>query len=698
MSASIIEEIRKAREAVRAADDAVFAQQNRVRTRELQLAALRRQGPRFAEQVAALERDLKLLNESVARDRAGLASLNDRLGTLVGGLVLEQSPQQLIARLDDALPCVLFPLRIETRFMTGANGGRELWLRVYPDDIAVHTHEKELTRDEADTGVDYWSARRVAASVPDAQERERIEQGAWRAFATAYGGTRAAWIASEIRRRAEARPENPDTPFLVRARILGILKDPQTTSAAKRAAILAMLTDAHPYVEAIRDPVTTLLAGDLTDERRQEIAQHVDTAVLTYLGFDLEALKPESWSRAPRTGVMPDRFVMIAVTGETRSEFPFPNAVPSTLILGPNPQKLETELAQNAGDLVVGGDFAWIWDFEAAIAVGMAMRVPLPEPFASAGFDRLMVLGMRLSGEPSDHKGLLEELIDNHHFSPAGMGFIAQGTPTNHTADVKAGFSTDDAEGDGSFALETATPEPPAAEDLEKTDAQRLAEAWDVDYERLAILANAGQRDVALAKLMNRALWPATIGYFLEELLETDAADNDRVRRFFTSDVVRARQPARDPRRQTALRPARHECLQSLAGQREDRWRRDGVPASRPRGADEDTGPVAIAHEPGVAGRFTGRLVYAPAQHPRAAADLRRLPAARRYVPDIPVESRAPDDRREFRRQQSDGSLFPGHLVARHPAHERARLPVSAPAKVVRPAVLGHELDDSTGR
>jgi len=539
MSALLLDDIRKVRESIRAADDALFAQQNRVRTRELQLAALRRQGTAFAEQAAALERDIAQLNESVVRQRADIGSLNDRLTTLVGGLVLEQSPQQLVARLDDALPCVLFPLRIETRFMAGANG-RELWVRVYPDDIAVHTHEKELTRDEADTGVEYWSTSLSAASLPDTDERERIEEGAWRSFANAYGGTRAGWIAAEIRRRAVARPENPHLPFIARARILGLLKDLQTSASEKRSAILALLGDSHPYVVAIRDPVTTLLQQDedLTDASRQAIAQQVSTAVLMYLGFDLEALKPESWSRAPRSGVMPDRFVLIGVTDGIRREFPFPNAVPSTLILGPNPQKLESELAQNAGDLVVGEDFAWIWDFEAAIEVGMALRVPLPEPFASAGFDRLMVLGIHVSGEPSDHKLLLEELIDNHHYSPVGMGFIAQGTPTNHTADAPSGFSTDDAEGDASFALETGTPVPPAAEDLEKTDAQRLAEAWDVDYERLAILANAGQCDVAKAKLMNRALWPTTIGYFLEELLETNAADNDRVRRFFTSDVV----------------------------------------------------------------------------------------------------------------------------------------------------------------
>jgi hypothetical protein len=538
----MLDEIRKLRDAHRAADDGVFALQNRVRTKELQLAALRRQGGRFAEQAAALEREIARLGEAVTRERASLGALADRLSTLVGELVLPQTPQQLTAQLDDALPCVLFPLRIETRFMPGVNGGRELWLRVYPDDIAVHTHEKALTRDEADAGVEYWTARAVAATTSDAASRERIEQGAWRSFVNAYGATRASWIASEIKRRAVARPENHDLSFLlVRVDVLRILKDPQIASPEKRAAILARLSASHSFIDSIRDGVTGLLGqeGDLSDDTRQAIARHVDVGVLTYLGFDLEALKPESWSRAPRTEVLPDRFVLVGITGEVRREFPFPNVVPSPLMLGPNPQKLESELAQSGGDLVVGKDFAWIWDFEEAVAVGMAMRVPLPEPFASAGFDRLMVLGMHLSGDPSDHQRMLEALIDNHHYSPDGIGFLAQGTPTNHTADVRAGFSTDDAEGDLTFERENAEAhEPPATEDLDKSDAQRLAEAWDIDYERVVSLANAERRDVATAKVMNRALWPATIGYFLEELLETDAAANDRVRRFFTADVV----------------------------------------------------------------------------------------------------------------------------------------------------------------
>lgn len=537
----MIDEIRKVREAHRAADEALFALQNRVRAKEVQLAALRRQGRRFAEQADALEREIDRLNEEVIRGRTGLSSLADRLGTLVGELVLPQTPQQIVSGLDDALPCVLFPVRIETRFMPGP-AGRELWVRVYPDDIAVHTHEKELTRDEADSGVEYWTVRAVAASTADPEERERIEEGAWRSLANAYGGTRAAWIGSEIKRRAMARPENTDISFLlVRARIAAILKDPQTSSAEKRSAVLQVLAGTHPFVDAIRSGVTSLLqqGTDITDDTRQAIVGQIDAGTLTYLGFDLEALKPDSWSRAPRTEVMPERFVLIGIANGIRREFPFPNTVPTPLILGPNPQKLESELAQREGDLVVGDEFAWIWDFDAAVRFGMAMRATLPEPFASVGFDRLMVVGMHVSAEPPEHKRMLEELIDNHHYSPDGIGFLSQGTPTNHTADVRAGFSTDDAEGAASFAVETVeVPEPPEIDDIKKNDAQRLAEAWDLDYAKIALLPNGTQRDVAKAKLMNRALWPATIGYYLDELLETSAPANDRVRRFFTADVI----------------------------------------------------------------------------------------------------------------------------------------------------------------
>lgn len=533
------DQIRELRQRQRATDEALSALQNRVRAKEQQLLSAQRRAS--AEEAQTLERELAALNDQVVRDRATLAGLNGQLADAIGELVLPATPTEMAAKLDDGLPCLLLPLRLETRFM-GSPGARELWVRVYPDDIAVHTHEKTLTRDEADAGVEYWTTRAIAAEIGDASERDRIEKGAWRAFTNAYGGTRAAWIASEISRRALARDGNQDLSFLLtRARAFAILHDPQITSSARRSALLGLLNTAHPFVAVIRAEITLLLQqpGEIGDETRSAIVRIVDDGALVYLGFSIDELKPETWTRAPRTEVLPDRFVLVGISGGIRREFPFPATVPSPLILGPNPQNLESELAQQGGDLVVGDDFAWIWDFEAAIRVGMATRVVLPEPFATAGFDRLMVLGLRVSAEAADQKAALEELIDNHHYSPDGMGFIAQGTPTNHTADVRSGFSSDDVEGDSSFETEISKTLPvPATADIDKSDAQRLAEAWDISLDTLARLPNADLRDVSKAKLMNRALWPATVGYYLDELLETDAATNDRVRRFFTADVV----------------------------------------------------------------------------------------------------------------------------------------------------------------
>ncbi len=535
------EKIKKARQALRVADESLYANQNRLRAKESQLINANRLGKEGTRRAAVLEREIAALKAEIRTSQLNLQSLKGELSDMVGELVLPQSPQQLASQLDDSLPCLLFPVRMETRFM-GTGASRELWIRVYPDDIAIHTHEKELTRDEADSGVEYWAARTGAASVEDAVEREQLEKGAWRALANSYGGTRAAWIASEIKRRAIEKVGSEDFSFLlIRMQVSNILNDPQASPDDKRGAINFLLDSSHPLLDLIRDSISNLLAADdqIADPTRQAIIQTVKDGILTHLGISLEELKPESWSRAPRTDVMPDRFVLIGFTDGIRLERPFPNAVPNPLILGPNPQNLESELAQQGGDLVMGEDFDWIGNFEKAIDMGMAMRVPLPEPFAGAGFDRLMVLGLRVSSETADHKELLEELIDNHHYSPEGMSFLPQGTPTNHTGDLRSGFSTDDAEGDASFETETKeTDLDIPTEDLKKTDAQRLAEAWDVGLDRLVLLANAGRSDVAQAKAMNKALWPATLGYFLEELLEIEAGEIGKIRKFFAENVV----------------------------------------------------------------------------------------------------------------------------------------------------------------
>jgi len=64
---------------------------------------------------------------------------NAEIGRLIGDL-FQRTPQQLIEEWDDSLPIMLLPLRVETRFKDA-----ELWVRIFPDEIAINTHEKLLT-------------------------------------------------------------------------------------------------------------------------------------------------------------------------------------------------------------------------------------------------------------------------------------------------------------------------------------------------------------------------------------------------------------------------------------------------------------------------------------------------------------------------------------------------------------------------
>jgi hypothetical protein len=532
----MIEEITKAREAMRAVEESLYASQNRLRTKESQLINANRLGNEGAQNAEALKREIAVLNEQITNSKSNLQSTRGSLSDLVDRFVLPEPPRVLISQLDDSLPFLLFPVRIETRFM-----GAELWVRVYPDDIAVHTHEKEFTRDDGDSGIEYWIQRTLAASVENETEREQLERGAWRSLVNSHGGTRASWIAAEIKRRVVEKEGSEDCSFmLIRVEISNILSDPQRTPDEKRSAITSLLTSSHPLILLIRDRILSQLAGDeqIGNATREAILKTINDGILTHLGFNLDELKAESWSRAPRTVVMPDRFVLIGFTGGTRLEQPFPNAVANPLTLGPNPQNLESELSQQGGDLVMGEDFDWIANFDKGIQVGMAMRLTLSEPFATQGFDRLMVLGIRVSSLPSDHKELLEELIENHRYSPEGMSFLAQGTPTNHTAELKSGFSIDDIEGEASFETENQPPFDEADDELDKTDAERLSTALDVNLQSLLPLANARRSDVSQAKIINRALWPATLGYYLDELLEASPGVIGSIRKVFAEHVV----------------------------------------------------------------------------------------------------------------------------------------------------------------
>jgi hypothetical protein len=81
------------------------------------------------------------------------------------------------------VPFLLLPIRLETRFHQTTGGGRELLIRVYPDDVFVDTHEPELTSEELAAGRGYWRA--VFAQVGGG-ERDPWNEDAARALASPF--------------------------------------------------------------------------------------------------------------------------------------------------------------------------------------------------------------------------------------------------------------------------------------------------------------------------------------------------------------------------------------------------------------------------------------------------------------------------------------------------------------------------------
>ena len=68
----------------------------------------------------------------------------------------------------------------------------ELWIRAYPDDIFMQTHEEDLTPKEHQAGLDYWAIWWAAAGN---KEKELV---AWRDLVALFGEQRAAWIAKHL--------------------------------------------------------------------------------------------------------------------------------------------------------------------------------------------------------------------------------------------------------------------------------------------------------------------------------------------------------------------------------------------------------------------------------------------------------------------------------------------------------------------
>ena len=270
----------------------------------------------------------------------------------------------------------------------------------------------------------------------------------------------------------------------------------------------------------------------------------VSTAFVVFPPPEDVATKQQSWSRAPKVAAFPDRFVFIGYAGDTAPTVVIGNPVHSPLVAGPDPSADPADQFQQAdGELTVPDEIKWMMDFDRAVEVGMGFRIDLAGAQIERGFDRVLVIGLRLSADEKIAKAELETLFQNHQRGRSGFSLISQGAPTNNTESGGSGFSrSDDADASyDDFFKEDALFQD-SADWLEKRDGQWLAECLGIDSAVLKKIHNSGGSDQLEARAMNIALWPGTLGYWMETMMKpvfpADAVTNTRE---FFNDFVTGR-------------------------------------------------------------------------------------------------------------------------------------------------------------
>ena len=234
------------------------------------------------------------------------------------------------------------------------------------------------------------------------------------------------------------------------------------------------------------------------------------------ISFPSTQSRADAWTRAPLTRVLPKRWFVFGYAGGALAVRGAGNPIPNELVTGPSPAAPERTFSDT--ELAIDAEMQWMVDFAEAEKVGMGIRLRLTVDQAQRGFDFLLVFGTRFAPDQTDGAADLAALLDAHHYTE-GLSFVPQGTPSNNTPDAPSGFSSADPGEEASYGAERATA---AFRQGDGSNADVLAAAFGLRDERARALANVGNassHEQDDARHMNRALWPATLGYFLTQMI-----------------------------------------------------------------------------------------------------------------------------------------------------------------------------------
>lgn len=243
-------------------------------------------------------------------------------------------------------------------------------------------------------------------------------------------------------------------------------------------------------------------------------------------------IQAEPWTRAPWSRVLPDSWIALGYANGAVVAMAQGGRIPDPLPLGPSPT---ADVPANDDQAPVDDGMKWMVDFDEAVRVGMGLDLVLPTTLNS--LDRLLVFGVKRSLDSDASAGRLAELLGAHSYTQ-GFSFLAPGTPSNNTADAPSGFSSFDPGYDTSYQANQAQDGP-----NETSNGGLVAKALGIPAVTFARMERATDDDMTGARHMNTALWQATWGYFLEQMMVDTMPEAERdatigwMRRHFLDNV-----------------------------------------------------------------------------------------------------------------------------------------------------------------
>lgn len=249
----------------------------------------------------------------------------------------------------------------------------------------------------------------------------------------------------------------------------------------------------------------------------------VDAEKPTPTPSDLEFPKsfPKPSNSAAAIRILADKFVVELHRDNKLVHSKTGAPIQDTLMMAPDGdgQTATLDRDKETGEIKASETLHWLFDYDAAVEVGMAVTIPITSADHTKGFDKVLAMGVRYSQTPQASAKDITQHFQALRFS-TGIDILPQGTPTNNTETAKSGYTSGEAGGaEDVLKYLNNTAEGPVSDHRIKSDGQRLAEALGLDPNITSTWLHGDNQDVSEALAMNRAVWSATIGGYMRDFL-----------------------------------------------------------------------------------------------------------------------------------------------------------------------------------